>query len=307
MKLHFVCEPLPPDPKWAWSPRSYFRGTDESAVRTAECAAALGHEVTVVYDGEDDVVNGVSWRHRRPENELREAHDVTNIYVNHHPSCSLVSSEATNVFWSNLYGERFDPQGRHAHYDRIILISEYQRSMFASPRADGTYGPKIQVVGLGTDVERYASSPGSGKAPIACFTSSPDRGLKFLREMWPRVKAATGYDLVSPAESGRTFTETEMAELYRSSKFWLHPGLGIELFCLAGLKAQVAGCIPVVVPHMALGETIHGGVRTTLARFESDLIEAIRHPPGAPPVPADGWPTWEGQTRKFLEAVKVFG
>jgi hypothetical protein len=39
-------------------------------------------------------------------------------------------------------------------------------------------------------------------------------------------------------------------------RLWLHPCTGIELFCIAGQKAMCGGAIPVVVPCMAMSETI---------------------------------------------------
>ena len=70
----------------------------------------------------------------------------------------------------------------------------------------------------------------------------------------------------------------QMASLFRRATLWLHPCAdgGTEVFCISGHKAQcagasalapssdtqaVAGAIPVVLPCMALSETIRFGVK----------------------------------------------
>lgn len=82
-----------------------------------------------------------------------------------------------------------------------------------------------------------------------------------------------------------------MCDLYKESEFWLHPGQGVELFCISAVKAQTAGCIPVVVPTMALAETVKFGVKTTLADYKEDLIAAITHPPAQRHIDFGSWDT----------------
>jgi hypothetical protein len=91
-----------------------------------------------------------------------------------------------------------------------------------------------------------------------------------------------------------------MIEHYKSSEFWLHPCQGIELFCVSAVKAQVAGCIPVVVPNMALETTVKYGIKTTLENYTKDIINAINNPP---PIETVEFANWETVTKDLFKAV----
>jgi hypothetical protein len=119
-----------------------------------------------------------------------------------------------------------------------------------------------------------------------------------LLEMWKRVSKATGARLVSTYKD--RITEDEMVQLYKDAEFWLHPCQGIELFCVSAAKAQVAGCIPVVVPNMALETTIKYGIKTTIENYERDLIEAVKNPPKVENV---DFGSWDLVTKDLFKAV----
>lgn len=109
------------------------------------------------------------------------------------------------------------------------------------------------------------------KIPKQCFyASSPDRGLDILLKAWPEVYrehpdatliityGVTDVDLPGVICLGEADEDT-MNEVYRTSDIWCHPARGGELYCMTGIKAQVAGCIPVIIPAMALSETVRTG------------------------------------------------
>lgn len=110
----------------------------------------------------------------------------------------------------------------------------------------------------------------STKVPKQClYSSSPDRGLETLAQIWPSVVnthpdatliVTYGGQIQGPnvycvgEPDGRI-----MDELYNTSEFWLHPCSGGELFGISAVKAQAAGAIPVYFPTMALAETVQVG------------------------------------------------
>jgi glycosyltransferase involved in cell wall biosynthesis len=168
---------------------------------------------------------------------------------------------------------------------------------------------KIAVVGHGVDEEEF-----EGLVPRALrqvvYTSSYDRGLENLLDIWPEVVAevpdaklliAYGWDLFdriragdkdkmawkekmvakmthpSIKELGR-LSHKDVAKLMKASDVFAYPCHFEEIFCIAAAKAQMAGAVPVVaVSDSCLRETVGIGVQVT----GSMKREAIR-PEGSP-------------------------
>jgi glycosyltransferase involved in cell wall biosynthesis len=259
-----------------WDPRSYRRGTEEFYTRSSEALLKLGFdEVVVAYDGPYVVHNGVEYLNR---SHPRCQESGTVLTCNTEP----VAVANRRVCWSNQYGKRLVDVASAA-FDAYVVLSPFHETVFMTGCGDHGDADRVHVIGHGCD-----PIPAQEKAPIVAYTSSPDRGLEFLKRIWPEIGAATGYKLV-PADG--SLTNEEMNYLYAKARFWIHPGLGIELFCLSALKAQAAGCVPLVVPHMALADTVKFGLKAgSLFEFKDRIIETIRNPPE---IPADfKAPTW---------------
>ncbi|HXB11095.1 MAG TPA: glycosyltransferase, partial [Bacteroidia bacterium] len=154
-----------------------------------------------------------------------------------------------------------------------------------------------------------------------CFyASSPDRGLETLLAIWPSIyekhpDATLLLTYGAPVESGKGIInlgevdEETMNEIFRTSDFWLHPCNGGELYCITGIKAQVSGCIPVVIPRMALSETVRHGF---LAKDESEYVQTLDIALSAEDEQIDSirtkllaekYPTWESTTDDLLKIV----
>lgn len=155
------------------------------------------------------------------------------------------------------------------------------------------------------------------------YTSSPDRGLDTLLKVWPEVyKAHPDATLVvtygaEPQDiPGVTFLgecdEETMNELYRTSDIWAYPCNGGELYCMSGIKAQAAGCIPVYNNIMALTETVKVGypVGAGDQDFAQTLITALNQPEVREEMRKMAttssfihYPTWKDSTDKLLEII----
>jgi glycosyltransferase involved in cell wall biosynthesis len=150
------------------------------------------------------------------------------------------------------------------------------------------------------------------------YTSSYDRGLEHLLEVWPDVKKAVpdatldcyyGWQLFqefykdNPAsmkwkakmeellkqdgvtDHGR-IPQQELEKEMRESGIWAYPTHFGEINCISGLKSQAYGCEPVVVNYAALKETVQYGRKVegdiydeeTKEEFKKQLIEALLHP-----------------------------
>jgi glycosyltransferase involved in cell wall biosynthesis len=164
-------------------------------------------------------------------------------------------------------------------YDAVIHISQWAADNIP------VNNPNVFIVPHGYDEKLIHPAK---KIPKQClYASSPDRGLDRLLEAWPTVMAAHpdatllvtyGVDR-GPDIPGVTYLgdvdESLMAELYKTSDIWSYPCKGGELFCIAGIKAQAAGAVPVIVPEMALTETIRHGYFTTKEHFADVLTQVM--------------------------------
>lgn len=150
------------------------------------------------------------------------------------------------------------------------------------------------------------------------YTSSYDRGLQHLLEMWPHVKKEVpeaelhifyGWQLFERfykdnpgsmswmekmkemmkqegvTDHGRV-PQPELAEEYKKSGVWAYPTHFGEINCISAIKAQAYGCEPVVVNYAALKETVQYGRKIegdiydeeTKTEFCKALIDALKSP-----------------------------
>jgi glycosyltransferase involved in cell wall biosynthesis len=244
---------------WEWAPDNYLGGTPEFYIETASVLTQKGYEVVVYYDGSATELNSVYYL---PRNQFQGSDIV--ISCNERPP----SMGKTNLYWTNKVDQKATA---FQDFDHIVAISKWQ--------ADNLLGwEKVTVIPHACWPEQFQG--GKKEKGLCIYTSSPDRGGEFL-------KGIKGIDIVHTYQKG--ISEQEMIDLYKRAQFWLHPGQGVELFCISGYKAMAAGCIPVYVPNMALSETIQYGVKTTLEEFERSLRQAIENPPPVPNIHLKDW------------------
>ena len=255
---------------WRWNPYCYVGGTPEFVVNTAEC---IKNDTFVYYDGEACEKDGVYYLPRSQYKGI----DVVLACNSKPPSLGK-----HNIYWTNWFHQR---QEDCLEFDERIVLSPYHQSIF---------GHNSRIVPHSCWPDKLQSTI---KVRNQClYTSSPDRGGEFLKEIWAEIELRTGAKLITTYRSD--ISESQMNELYKQSEFWLHPGQGVELFCISAVKAQVAKCIPVVVPNMALETTVKYGVKTTLGNYKEALVEAIENPPNIEEV---NFGTWESVTRELFK------
>lgn len=150
------------------------------------------------------------------------------------------------------------------------------------------------------------------------YTSSYDRGLIHLLEMWPDIRKEVpdaelhifyGWQLFqqfykdNPAsmkwmekmnglmsqegitDHGRV-PQPELKKEMEKSGIWAYPTHFGEINCISAIKAQAYGCEPVVVAYAALQETVKFGRKVegdiydqeTKDAFKKQLVEALKNP-----------------------------
>ena len=207
-----------------WDPRFPVRGTEEFYVETACGLASLGHHVTVAYDGPNISVGAATFVPRG----FVERADVLLDCNTRTPYYQRGFSATRYSAWTNFADANAD---QYRRYDALFCISQTHRKML---------GGGI-VIPHGVDRNRYVQLT---KSPIAIYTSSMDRGGFLLQANRQHIEKNTGVRIVFSRYptggygkgSRRPLRESDMITLYGQAKWWIHPGMGVELFCIAAAR-----------------------------------------------------------------------
>lgn len=298
-RIVFVCNPVFTYGKDGWSPHDTFlSGTEESVREWASEMVRKGFDVTVYYNGEPTMYEGVDYM-------PYEAYIPGDVDIN------IKHSE----FWHGAptwyLTNEFDVARKDLRqFEGVILPSKWAADNL------GYYG-KFKIVPHGFNSDKIYPERKINKQVLYC--SSPDRGLNELLEMWPEIyeahKDATLLVTYTPDNLpvldgvmylGQVDDEF-MNSLYRSSDVWAYPCNGGELYCMSGIKAQVSGCIPVYYPTQALSETVRVGVKCDSGNFVPQIIDLLGNSHKKKWIrehlAAETYPDWQESTRILLNAI----
>lgn len=315
-----------------WSIDGGIGGSEEAVIHLSKELANLGFDVYVynecgdregVYDGvhyvnfykfnpKDEYATLISWR--------------TNIFV-------MTGVKAKNRWiWMHdiALHDTFVTREEIISFDKVIVLSEYHKSLIS----DRVPADKIFVSSNGileSIREGLTIVPAVERPNKVIYSSSYDRGLEHLLEMWPSVMnevpdaelhiyyglnnlekvAKTDPDknafvsriktlLNQPGvfEHGRV-GQPDLHKAMSESKIWAYPSHFPEISCITAMKAQALGCYPVVTDYAALKETVKGGTMISGVagseevnkRFFMALVAALRN---TPQTPQYMMPTWKG-------------
>lgn len=299
MRLNFLVNHI----VGGWEPTDIrLGGTERGIQEWAEELVRKGHEVYVFRNGHKNsgmqVHGGVIYQER-------------STYHGHGDICINVKSpeqvplEPTIFYTNNTDADQLDL----SKYSAVIQISEWAKDNIS------VNNPKVYVVPHG--YEPLKIYPETKIKNQCLYASSPDRGLETLLRIWPKVIAAhpdatlkvtygaPEYDVEGVEFLGNVDEET-MNQLYRESDYWTYPCNGGELQCITGMKAQAAGCIPVIIPVMALQETVKNGYFATADNYAEVLIDAMSkdNTEIQDALVMEHYPTIEESTNRLLEIIK---
>ena len=281
MKINFLCNYV----NGGWKPTdTRLGGTEESIVQWAKELSRRGHEV-IIYDNDNrDSYNGGGDICINIKSSEIAPKEPTLYLTNETNASDLDLSKYLGVIWPSKWCVDNIPVNNKTY----ILPHGYDESKIKPHK-------KIKKQCL--------------------YASSPDRGLDTLIEVWPEVSAwhpdATlivtyggKIDLPGVINMGEVDEET-MNDLYNTSDYWVHPCNGGELYCISGIKAQAAGCIPVIIPRMALAETVrHGFTAKSEADYDQVLIRALDNSGNVrKELSKEHYPNWKDSTDKLLQII----
>lgn len=222
-------------------------GTEDAVVQWSKRLKERGHEVKVYRNGRGEEHEGYYER----DTYYPDADATINVNSSDIPAMgpTIYITNETNASTLDL-----------SSYDAVVWPTEFALDTIP------VNNPNKFIIPYGYDETKIYPEK---KIKNQClYASSPDRGLDVLERIWPRVVerfpdaqliVTYGGKIDGPNVTCGEFTEEEMNQLYRTSDIWVHPCNGGELFCITGIKAQVAEMIPVYFPTMALGETVKEG------------------------------------------------
>lgn len=289
-------------PGWSpWTPQDIelkgLGGSETAAVRVAQHLSRLGYIVTVYGEILDQQCFGdVIFRHHTAFDPTvrREA-----VIVSRMPEAfDRPLNARVRLLWfhDTDSGDRFTPL-RAEPIDHILCLSDWHRQHLAN-----TYpfaADKLRLTRNGIEPRYFENGEVERNPHRAVYTSSPDRGLDVLLELWPKVREQVPdaelrhsyvdvYDAIAEqdpkigayrqrvreladqpgVESVGHLSQPEVANLMRSAGVWCHPSWSTpagepfyETSCIGAMEAQAAGCLAVVSSVGALRETVLLGRR----------------------------------------------
>lgn len=174
-------------------------------------------------------------------------------------------------------------------YDKIVVLSQWHKNAMHD-RHGVSYDRMIDIPNF-LLADQFTSGKVERRPHHFVYAASPDRGLIFLLQMWPRIleawpdatldifygwtgviKLGLGQPQWRPmyratreeyeklrwqkgvCDRGRV-NHAQIAYEMRSAGYWAYPSLFEETGCLNAIKARAAGCTVVAHPLAALAET----------------------------------------------------
>jgi len=304
-------------------------GSETAPSRVAHHLALLGHEVVVrgrVIPSEEslgDLGGRVTYSPHDPSRPWRPECDVfassreLDALANFAPRCRL------KVFWAHDASAGEDWRDLMSGYDVVFCLSGWARSAYMQQYPD-VPADRFCLTRNGVEPSLFLreGEAAADPRPVAkrgcrcVYSSSPDRGLGRLLDLWPRVRRASpeaelcvyyGFDGWRAGAAGKPSVlrridylehrlrlmgsegvrycgrvgQSDLARSLMEARFWLYPTHFAETSCIAAMEAQAAGAFPVATRLGALPETVRWGRLLTWrddpADYEDDFASAVEH------------------------------
>lgn len=271
-----------------WSPKNLnttgLGGSETALVRVSDGLSERGWDVEVYADAHPGVYGNTLWR---PKHLLDPDEPADAVIVSRAPEAFDETFNApVRALWCHdqAYGS-VTPE-RAARMSHIVVLSEWQRGfsecLYPAP------AEKFTIIRNGI-VEVPASVPGfADRDPVVCYSSAPDRGLRVLLELWPRIMESApearlevfyGWDVFDRVALGNPALQVykseilemirglndrfpgaivwrgrigqrDLAERFRTTRVLGYPASFRETSCITAMEARAAG-LPIVTSRLA--------------------------------------------------------
>lgn len=286
-------------PGWQkWSARDHLTkglgGSETAVIHVANELAKIGWVVTVYGDVEEGVFGDVIYRHHDVFDPLER---VDLLIASRMPHVFDRPHRARRAFlWmhdTDLAGDL--TPARAGRIDEVLVLSRWHERHVLG-RYPFLHG-QVRRTRNGIDFGRFDGEP-LERAQRVVYSSSPDRGLDVLLELWPQIRErvpgallthtyspvyweVADRDPVVGAHAARVralsiqpgveaieggISQPAVAMLMRESLVWVAPSFNTpydapfhETSCIGAMEAQAAGCHVVASNWGALPETVKVG------------------------------------------------
>lgn len=294
-----------------WGPDSLKTGTggsEEAVIHLTKRWAEMGYEVTVYNNcPKEEVRDGVTWLRYEKFNPR----DVFNILISWRNNPYLEPKIANKKFIDihDVPNVAYFPADSLEDVS-VMAKSQYHRSLFPHLKDENF----IQIPN-GILTKRFDQVVEKKKNSIV-WTSSYDRGLEYLLEMWADIKAEVpdatldiyyGFNLFDQSAWGKTdegkkwkakmlrlfnqdgvtehgrVNSEDIADAYLKADIWAYPTDFPEIDCITATKAMAAKCVPVTTDYAVMAERnqgvmINGNIKeeATKEEFKMELINVMK-------------------------------
>lgn len=289
-------------------------GSETAVIELAKRQAAAGREVTVYNrcgaPAGGVVIDGVTYKNFW-EYDQRDHFDTIIIWRYPQYVDTVQNANKIIVDMHDVSNDAYFTPERLEKISKVHVKTNYHRSLYPSIPDE-----KIVVVGNGIDLSRFKETESKNKHRFI-YTSSADRGLENILDVWPKIKAKLPkaelhvfYGWHSFVESnkhdpvlmdwvermkaklkqpgitnhGRVDQPTLAKEMLKSFA-WLYPTQFPEIHCITALEMQAANVYPITSGYAALAETQASGVKIPgdptgelwRERFLNEIIFAVEN------------------------------
>lgn len=286
-----------------WSPLSIrnggIGGSETALVQVATRLAADGYKVKVYSSSEPGLIGGVLYR---PFTAWDPTENVDLLVVSRRPDLfDNPLGAKTTALWCHDHSYESLTAERAEKIDHIVCLSDWQRDRFA--RLYPFAADRLTIIRNGISYIDLDGTPRYTKAACgfakrklrAVYSSSADRGLDVLLDLWPRIRARApkaelhvfyGFNVldkvaaVNPqlaafkqailgkvaelgGETGGIHLrgrvgQAELADEMQQARVLTYPTAFLETSCITAMEAKAAG-LPIVTSDLgALHETAAG-------------------------------------------------
>lgn len=298
-----------------WSPKSVDQGvggSESAVIYLGKELAKLGYKLTVYGDpGEDEgEYDGVTYLPFYKFNH----NDSFNIFISwRQPGIAdlPLKTKQFHVWNHDIQNPANYTPERVKRIDKVFFLSKWHRDNVKEL-------PESQIFYTANGLPDIKVKPTKRDPHKIIYSSSYDRGLEHLLEMWPKIRQAipdatleifygwSMFDFMAANNPPRQMwkkqmdekmnqpgithhgrvSHKELAEWYAKSGIWAYPTHFGEISCITAMMAQTYGAIPVVVNYAALRETVKHGVRIegdiydqeTKDEYVKELIGLLKDP-----------------------------
>lgn len=287
-------------------------GSEEAVINISQELTKLGYKVTV-YNRCGELAGEYAGVTYLPSYECNPNDDF-NIFISWRDPMPLTLIKA-KVKWCWLHDvpdQASFPSSVLKDIDKVLVLSAYHRSLLPSVPDEN-----ILISANGVDLKNFDQSVKRNPKKVI-YTSAPERGLEYILEIIPEVrKAVPGVEFalyygfqnwrngyannkeamkwVDSLEAKikalglpefKRISHQEIAKEMLSSGVWFYPTDFPEISCIAAMKAQVSGALPVCTDFAALNETVKFGTKLTadpkkaadLKTLTEALIKTLKEP-----------------------------